>query len=479
MTVYLSVCTAAVQPFQCDGHPNGQRTMRAYPQVVCDNGTYGREHEVMVVLGSLSGLVPLGFLSLAVWATLSLPKRLNKGDTTFLHTFAFLFFRFRPQAHWYLLVLLFRNLALALVPVLANDSTELFSFSVVVLCCVLVGVSTLPWAVHEANHVDVALHTGLLGITFLAALQTRSVDEVLTGRLLVAVFTIMMSVFLGAVLWCVRLLWVRRRKPFQFFLCHHKEGGGAFCRLLKLRLKTHSSLNRKVFLDSDNLQDLTSLFGIVANDTETLVVLCSREILYRPWCVGEMTTARIVGVDTMLVMFPNFQHPTQDLIANYVFYVEGVSSLAPFGISTSMVTETLWWLGTRPWVVLPHQIGVASADAVAQKLISRNRRLDYALPHARSRIVATVHDTDCLATGTPRCTLRARTQPPPRHPLRCGVHRGPLQPGDGVHGSHHQGTLEEPFPFVTGWVRVGRCTRSSAEHTDGVGSELQRLLPEY
>ena len=344
MTVYLSVCTAAVQPYQCDRHPNGPRTMRAYPQVVCDDGAYGKEHEVMVVMGSLSGLVPLGFLSVAVWAMLSLPRRLNKGDTTFLHTFAFLFFRFRPQAHWYVLVILFRNLALALVPVLANDSTELFSFSVVVLCCVFVRVSTLPWAVHEANHVDVGLHTGLLGIAFLAALQTRSVDEVLIGRLLVAVFTTMMSVFLEAVLWCVRLLWLRRTKPFQFFLCHHKGGGGAFCRLLKLRLKTHSSLNREVFLDSDNLQDLALLFGIVANDTDTLVV-------HRPWCVGEMTTARIVGVDAMLVMFPDFQHPAQDLIVNYEFYVEGVSSVAPFRISTSMVTETLCWLGTSAWRV--------------------------------------------------------------------------------------------------------------------------------
>ena len=99
--------------------------------------------------------------------------------------------------------------------------------------------------------------------------------------------------------------------------------------------------------------------------------------------------------------------------------------------------------------------------------------------HARSKIVATVHDTDCLATGTPRCTLRARTQPPRRPRLRCGVHRGPLQPGDGLHGSHHQGTLEEPLPFITAWVRNGRCTRSSAEYTNGVSGELQRLLPEY
>ena len=45
-----------------------------------------------------------------------------------------------------------------------------------------------------------------------------------------------------------------------------------------------------------------------------------------------------------------------------------------------------------------HEIGVASTDSVAQKLISRNRRLDNT-PHARSKIVATCPRRG-LATGT-------------------------------------------------------------------------------
>ena len=180
---------------------------------------------------------------------------------------------------------------------------------------------------HQANHLDVAMHTGLLFILFLAALQTNRADEATVGNLLVAVFSGMMCAFLGASAWSLRLFALRLRKPFQFFLCHHKVGGGAFCRLLKVRLLGHAQVARGVFLDSDDLQDLSLLFGIVAEKTETLVVLCTREILYRPWCVGEMTTAHLHGIDTLLIIFPDFEHPSRTFIEDYSS-VEGVQSLA-------------------------------------------------------------------------------------------------------------------------------------------------------
>merc|ERR1719434_279094 len=136
-----------------------------------------------------------------------------------------------------------------------------------------------------------------------------------------------MSVFVAACVWCLYLACLRLRNPFQYFLCHHKEGGGAFCRLLKVRLLGHELVKRDVFLDSDNLRDLSVLFSVVGNKTDTLVVLCTRDILKRPWCVGEMTTACVRNVDTILIIFPEFQPPSDAFIENYLSHVEGVRSL--------------------------------------------------------------------------------------------------------------------------------------------------------
>ena len=55
---------------------------------------------------------------------------------------------------------------------------------------------------------------------------------------------------------------------------------------------THSTCGPR-FVDCDDLNDLTRLFSYVGQDTETLVVLASPDILTRKWCVGEICTARI------------------------------------------------------------------------------------------------------------------------------------------------------------------------------------------
>jgi len=90
-------------------------------------------------------------------------------------------------------------------------------------------------------------------------------------------------------------------KQFLFFICHHKAGAGAFARWLKYRLCHSLNSQGRVFVDSDNLDDLDLLFSYVGEDTKVLVVLCSPEIFTRPWCIGEMTTARLMKVPVVLV----------------------------------------------------------------------------------------------------------------------------------------------------------------------------------
>ena len=104
-------------------------------------------------------------------------------------------------------------------------------------------------------------------------------DDEVVGRLLLVVFSCFTCTFLIAMGWSLHLCAFRLRKPFQFCMCHHKVGGGAFCGLLKVRLLSHGQVSRDVFWNSDNLQDLSLLFAIVGEKTETLVVLCTKEIL--------------------------------------------------------------------------------------------------------------------------------------------------------------------------------------------------------
>ena len=81
---------------------------------------------------------------------------------------------------------------------------------------------------------------------------------------------------------------------YEYFLCHNKIDGGAFCRLLNMRLKKtqRGPRQRGQIFDSDNLESLNLLLVNIGAETGTIVVSCARRIFYRPWCLGEMTTAR-------------------------------------------------------------------------------------------------------------------------------------------------------------------------------------------
>ena len=58
--VYISVCSAVVQPLQCNVHPNGQSTMQAYRQVICWDPE--GDHQNMLIIGALGESHSIGFL---------------------------------------------------------------------------------------------------------------------------------------------------------------------------------------------------------------------------------------------------------------------------------------------------------------------------------------------------------------------------------------------------------------------------------
>ena len=123
MALFISISSSSLAPFQCELHPNGQSTVQAYNQILCWSGL---KHRDMVVVGVFLGVIPVSFIALSAWVVVQLPVRLRRGDTTFLHAFGFLFFRFKPAAFWYVVVVLLRNLAATLITIVPDEALQLF-----------------------------------------------------------------------------------------------------------------------------------------------------------------------------------------------------------------------------------------------------------------------------------------------------------------------------------------------------------------
>ena len=93
----------------------------------------------------------------------------------------------------------------------------------------------------------------------------------------------------------------------------------------------------RVFIDCDDLKNLEMLFEYVGRQTDTVVVLFSKELLLRPWCVGELVTAHLsLAVKITPVLFPDFVAPDKNFIRQYDASVD-IRCLAPHGIDTSMI----------------------------------------------------------------------------------------------------------------------------------------------
>ena len=78
-------------------------------------------------------------------------------------------------------------------------------------------------------------------------------------------------------------------KRFAAFLSHHKKDSAMEARWVKQNVEPILD-GREVFLDSDELQDLTKLLNYVM-DSEVLVLLQTSDIIARPWMILEVHTA--------------------------------------------------------------------------------------------------------------------------------------------------------------------------------------------
>jgi len=160
-------------------------------------------------------------------------------------------------------------------------------------------------------------------------------------------------------------------KPFSFFLCHCKAEAGAFARWLKLELVNNPQVKQEVFLDSDNLESLDCLLGYVAQDVQTLVVIASRTVFYRPWCVGEMTTAHGAVVHSIVLEMADYEPLTAGQIETYETLVPDLEGLCvDNGIALQAVRAALSAFSMKERIGVPALLAAPGMAVLGKMLVA-------------------------------------------------------------------------------------------------------------
>jgi len=364
--LYISLCTNLLQPFRCHTHPNDKATLKSFDGVLCNMEGV---HWKMSLVAAGGFLFPIGFLALCFWVIIcEYPKRVAHLDVKFMRLTAFLTFRFRPGKEWYAVLFSLRDTFIVLSASFSASSISIVCLTLLLYTNVILVAHDKPWRTPQASILSIVVCVAILSLLDLGSFF---VDRTDSPALMIA--STVMTICLVVVILClaatgvVKHLASAHRKAYRFFLCHHKLAAGSLARLLKIHIQKRGP-NLSTFVDTDDLTDLADLFGLVAQQVETLVVLASSEILHRKWCVGEMVTAYVQKRQTVLVLLPDFEKPSQPFIDNYLFIVPEIKDLAGYSISIEDVQATLEWLRTLEALELNSLAHPEAVDDVVGKL---------------------------------------------------------------------------------------------------------------
>ena len=271
---FIAFCTAALEPFQCQPHPNGSSTMASNIGALCN---FTGEHFDLCLIGGLLAILPAGFLTLALWVIRELPRRRLAADERFVRTFSFMVLRFRPGCEAFAVFNMVRNAMFAFAPVIPLPSASLLLIYVLLYATAVVVVLVRPWRFSWAAYTEVLLCGVFLVVLFQGTFlvpQTGADSGPPMVMCSIAIGLLLPGLALISLASVVQHVRHKYRKQFHFFLSHQKKASGSLARLLKMEL-------REAFLDADNLTDLTQLLPILTEQVETLVLLASPSVLTR------------------------------------------------------------------------------------------------------------------------------------------------------------------------------------------------------
>ncbi|CAJ1397367.1 unnamed protein product [Effrenium voratum] len=215
------------------------------------------------------------------------------------------------SGYYYGLSLAVTNLSVALVPI------AMVSFPVMqltLMCAVLWWKQTSlcllwPWRYAAASYHDLFLSAGTLLLLNLVSPLLILEDDNSSSLLSLLLAILVLGLPVVTAVAVAGLLWRFWRKDtgFAMFLSHHKAAAGALCRLLTIVLQEHKKQFRwQIFLDSDRLEEVTSLVDIIRYQTKCFVPVISQEYFQRPWCVAELATAFLHNVPLVPLLIDGF-----------------------------------------------------------------------------------------------------------------------------------------------------------------------------
>merc|ERR1719282_1881568 len=105
-------------------------------------------------MGVISTTLPVGFISIVSWVLSQLKRRISSGDSEFMLIWAFLYFRFKTEAYYYILLVLLRGFICSVIPIVPNATGQIVLMLMAITFFFSISCHVFPWKSYYANVMD-------------------------------------------------------------------------------------------------------------------------------------------------------------------------------------------------------------------------------------------------------------------------------------------------------------------------------------
>ncbi|CAE7636676.1 SCUBE3 [Symbiodinium sp. CCMP2456] len=302
VSLFTSITLVFLQPFECRKNPNGTSTVVAYAQVIC----WETEEHLWLICFACLGILAYPasmFAGMGYVTWVYAAKMTSRDGIKVVERYRFLFGRFRADRYQYCLLLTAANLLCGCIPSAFStlQALQVWAFGSILLTRIAILCLLWPWRLNGANWSELLLIGATLVVLLLAApLVTVDNDA---NKEIIAVMLMCILCFVPGIVSVAAAISIGLRvcasQRYSMFLSHHKAGAGALCRYVKIVLMQIT--RAKIFYDSDNLRDLGTLFDTVKTKSDLVLAVITSDFIRSLWCVGEISTAFVHGVPTMVL----------------------------------------------------------------------------------------------------------------------------------------------------------------------------------
>lgn len=201
MTMYIAVCKAVFNIFECKENPSAPKTLRSHDGFLC----LGADVMGLIpsaVLGALMYIVAFG--AVYVWVIARAPSAYQH-SAGFRQRTDFLLRRWHPEFWFWGIFFLMRNLACSIVPSVVTDGPkQVVMMFALLLPMFIAQVRAWPWREELANKHDLIMGSALLCTLITAlALQAPATDDVMWPTLLEGLSSL---IFIAGIVCCLAIL---------------------------------------------------------------------------------------------------------------------------------------------------------------------------------------------------------------------------------------------------------------------------------